>query len=254
MADNKTYTIESVDDYRHITDRPYSLAADNGDLANQLSRCEEYADQLRWQIRNLQATVSTLSEQLSEAKDTSEHKGKLLDKLKSLLANARSTIAELRERNEIAGKRHRLEILALQVQLESADSSSDETDVQNLELASELLKVRESREALQRKMATHHTKAVRRINVLKAKCRELVRQKAEHKEQIDAKNKAIHALLNQLAPKTLPDNNDPGSDDTVQVIDYSLYGPLLDKSVDHTSPEREETPVTTSDFHRRGNL
>ena len=249
MADNKNNIYEPVDDYCQITDQPSSdtltetlptfLAADSGrsrgfatnkNLADQISRCDEYADQLRWQICDLQATVSTLSEQLSEASDNSEKKGTQLKKVKALLASAKRTISDLHERNELADKRHNWEILALQVQLENADSSPDDTDVQNQELAVELMKVRQSRESLRSEMQTRNNKAARRINAVKAKYKKLARQNTEYKEQIDAKNQAIHALLNQLAPKSSPNKNDPDSDGTIQVIDYSLYGPLCDES------------------------
>ena len=266
MADNKNNIYEPVDDYCQITDQPSSdtptevlptfLAADSGrsrvfatnqNLANQLSRCDEYADQLRWQICDLQATVSTLSEQLSEAKDNAEKKGTLLKKVKALLASARRTNSDLRERNELAEKRHNVGILALQVQLENADSSTDDTDVQNQELAVELMKVRQSRELLRSEMQAHDKKAARRINAVKAKYKKLARQIKEYKEQIAAKNQVIHALLNHMAPKSSPNKNDPDTDDTVQVIDYSLYGPLCDESDASRSMEQEDRSNTEDD-------
>ena len=259
MANDKNNINGLVDDYCQITDRPSSgppsgrspEVASDKDVADQLSKCEEYADKLRWHICDHQATVSAQGDQLSEIRQETEEKDKQLTKVKALLASARRTISELRERNELAEKRHSREILSLQVQLENSDSSAGDADVQNQELAGELLKLRESRESLRSELQTCNIKATRRVNAVKTKCKKLARQKADFKEQIDAKNKAIYALLNQLAPKSSADKNDPESDGTVQVIDYSLYGPLRDESDDNISMEPEDMSDTANDLRRR---
>jgi hypothetical protein len=148
-------------------------------------------------------------------------------------------MTELRKKNALAEKRHHQEILALQVQLENSDSDFGDADIHNQELARQLLLVRKSRDSLQIKWRKRQVKTARRIGALKTKCKKLARQKAEQKEQIDAKNKAIHGLLSQLAPNTAPDKNDPDLDGTVQIIDYSLYEPLRDKLDEKESVQPE---------------
>lgn len=259
MANDKNKINKLVDDYCQIANPPSSgppvvrspeFASDK-DLADQLSKNEEYADQLRWQIRDLQATVAAQSEQLSEVRKESGKKEKEFAQIKALLTSARRTIPELRERNEVARKRHNQEVLALQVQLENADSSFGDVDIQNQELAHQLLHLRESRESLRREWQARNIKAKRRINALKTKCKKLTRQKSEYKEQINAKDKAIHGLLSQLAPKSSLDQNEPDLDGTVQVIDYSLYGPVRDESDDDESMESEDTSDSADDLRRR---
>ena len=256
---NKLVDNELVENYCQIANRPSSgppvgrspEVASDKDLTDQLSKCEEYADQLRWKIRDLQAIVSVQLEQLSKLEKESGKKFKELAQVKALLTSAKKIIPELHERNELAEKRHAREILALHVQLENSDSSFGDADIQNQELAHQLLHLHESRESLRREGQTRNIKTERRIKALNTKCKKLARQKAEYKEQIDAKNKAIHGLLSQLAPRSSPDDNEPDLDNTVQVIDYGLYGPLRDESDDNGSTESEDTSDTADDLCRR---
>ena len=195
---------------------------DTRELRHQLSRTEEYADNLR--------------QQLSDLLDSNQYSDKENRQLQEELHDARSRIEELSERDDESRRiiedltgtletreaEHGEEIRALRFELGEAQDTVATSDLLNEQLAADLVDSRSYKEELERMLSTAEERNQGRIDELEKQLETLRLETDEYEQNLDSKNRAISDLMEEIANKSQQLESISNIDEVIQDIDERM--------------------------------
>ncbi|MFT5500696.1 MAG: chromosome segregation ATPase [Woeseiaceae bacterium] len=218
--------------YRTQLEEQTGLAASNlqemRDLANQAERTEKYADSLRVKLQSLTyADAKKHSsrrglEQSLEITQTESHA------LTEQLADEQQQNQQLKNRVTQLEEDYAREIRQLRFELGSAQETISSKDGMNEQLASDLIDNQGFRQALESKLGEIEENNLQNAQKLTRQLRKAQQEADEYERKMRAKDKAIAALMSELANPAEHDESAPASDNPLSKIDgYAAAKPNL---------------------------
>ena len=192
---------------------------ENRELQTRLTQMEEYADQLRYQLRLNSAStgefenrLEVLDQQLSAAREQNVSLQTALDNVRIKNADLEKNIATL---NDI----HAEEIRNIRFELGDAQETLTEREIMAEQLASDLVQNRSVREELETKLAEVKKQNESRIHNLEIENKRLRLEAEAMNEHLQTKSEAINSLLAELGTSTQQAETVVDIDDTSGKID-----------------------------------
>jgi len=172
------------------------------ELQAQLSRTEQYADDLRIRLKdinesheNLGRDGERLARNLSQATESNRQ-------LTTDLAASTEAIAHLQDEIDDLRKAHEQEIRILRFELDEAQVTVAETTDINGQLASDLIDTRGYKDELERMLSDTEEQSQQRIEKLERDMGKLARSAEDYEQKLESKSVAINVLLGELTRKS----------------------------------------------------
>lgn len=172
------------------------------ELQAQLSRTEQYADDLRIRLKdinesheNLGRDGERLTRNLSRATESNRQ-------LTTDLVASKETIAHLQDEIDVLRKAHEEEIRILRFELDEAQVTVAETGNINSQLASDLVDTRGYKDELERMLCDNKEQSQQRIERLERDLGKLARSAEDYEQKLESKSVAINVLLGELTRKS----------------------------------------------------
>lgn len=196
--------------------------AENRELHARLSQMEEYADELRYQLR-LHSSSAVDSNKRLEALDqqllaTSEQS----TTLQTELGNALKKNIELEKNIAALHDIHAEEIRNIRFELGEAQETLTEREIVAEQLASDLVQNRGEREDLETELTHYKKQTENRIKKLERDNKQLRLESQALTEELQSKSETINSLLDELATPTPLPEVPVDIDDTIGTIDDRL--------------------------------
>ncbi len=215
---------QQVDDERAAKVTSASQDPALRELQAQLSRTEQYADDLRIRLKdinesheNLGRDRERLARNLSLATESNRQ-------LTTDLAASKETIAHLQGEIDDLRKAHEQEIRILRFELDEAQVTVAETGDINSQLAADLVDTRGYKDELERMLCDNEEQSQQRIEKLERDLGKLARSAEDYEQKLESKSVAINVLLGELTRKSehveeIGDVSHDGDDHQSQGID-----------------------------------
>jgi len=205
------------------------------ELRARVNQIEDYADQLRYQLRLKDSATSefggeleVVSNQLQEASEQNEAMRAELRKVREKNAGLESSIAALHST-------HAEEIRTIRFELGDAQETLTQHELVAERLASDLVQTRGKRQELETQLADTLENTQAKIKDLERENRQLRKDSDAMTDKLKSKSEAINCLLAELAKS--PQQDDPVTEieDAIQEIDARMS----ERVDDHTLTERD---------------
>lgn len=172
------------------------------DLRAQLSRTEQYADDLRIKLKDLSASHDDLSRDRDRLARAVARSTQSIHDMSREIAEAGELVADLKLELEKAEKAHEEEMRILRFELGEAQNTVAEASDLNSQLASDLVDTRSYKEELERMLSENEEQSQQRIERLEKDLGKLVRSAEDYEQKLESKSAAINVLLNELTRKS----------------------------------------------------
>lgn len=192
------------------------------ELQSRIDQIEDYADQLRYQLRVKDSTTSdfsseleVLSRQLGETREQNTALRAEIDKVREKNTGLETRMAALHST-------HAEEIRMIRFELGDAQETLTQHEMVSEQLASDLVQTRDKREQLESELAEMQETSQSRIKDLEKENRQLLKATEAMKDKLRTKSEAINCLLAELAKS--PQKDDPVTEieDAIQEIDERM--------------------------------
>jgi epidermal growth factor receptor substrate 15 len=213
----------------------------------QLAKAEEYADTLRYKLRDFTASRSETSKEHDRLNSALEHTNERNQELSEELDAGRASLVELQAALEQQQKDHEQEVRLLRFELSEAQDTVSDTDQLNIQLTSDLMDTRGTRSKLEHLLSENEHEAKARIDELEKHINRLSRAAEDFEQKLDTKSSAINVLLGELAKKSEQIDSIGEIEEVIQDIDDRMSerfdGPhdvgTQESVTAHTSNERD---------------
>ena len=172
------------------------------ELQAQLSRTEQYADDLRIRLKDIADSHDdlgreneSLTRNLAQATESNRN-------LTADLAASKENAERVRHEIEVLRKAHEQEIRILRFELDEAQNTVAETSDLNSQLTSDLLDSRGYKDELERMLCDNEEQSQRRIEKLERNLQKLTRSAEDYEQKLESKSTAINVLLGELTKKS----------------------------------------------------
>ena len=207
------------------------------EIQAQIARTEQYADTLRYKLRDLTRSHAELVDERERLSESLEIVATENLRLSKEISEANASIAEVQTvietqqtKQQAAVEKlqadHEQELRNLRFELGDTQDKVTETTKINEQLAAELQQVREIKEDLEGRLSQNDEQAKRHIEELEKQIKRLTRstEKLEHK--LETKSAAINALQQELAKKSEQLDSIGDIEQVIQDIDDRMSGRL----------------------------
>lgn len=194
-------------------------AAELGEVTAQQQRTEQYADELRRQLTDInRQTESALAGQrrATEAAAAAASKFEALGEQHEAAARRADDLAESLKKAE---ETHAEELRMLRFELGEAQETLAENQKVNEDLTSDLIDTRGFKERLEQILTSHEEVSSRKIEDLEKQVEKLTTSIAEYEYKLAKKSEAINCLLAELAKKSHEIDSIGEMEDVIQEID-----------------------------------
>ncbi len=172
------------------------------ELQAQLSRTEQYADDLRIRLKDIADSHDdlgreneSLTRNLAQATESNRN-------LAADLTTSKENAERVRHEIEVLRKAHEQEIRILRFELDEAQNTVAETSDLNSQLTSDLLDTRGYKDELERMLCDNEEQSQRRIEKLERNLQKLTRSAEDYEQKLESKSTAINVLLGELTKKS----------------------------------------------------
>jgi len=192
------------------------------ELHAQLAKTEQYADTLRFKLKDSDEALSAISKQGENLSRELAGQMQQNSDLCGELDSTRAANEELRASLERTHAEHEQEIRTLRFELTEAQDSVAQTGDLNSQLASDLMSTRGFKEELERMLLGNEEDAQQRIAELEKKVEQLSDTAEEFEQKLETKDSAINVLLAELAKKTEQIESISEIEDVIHEIDNRM--------------------------------
>jgi chromosome segregation ATPase len=211
------------------------------EIQAQIARTEQYADTLRYKLRDLDRSHAELVDERERLSESLELVATENVRLSKEISEANALIVELQTGIEVQQKEqqaalqkfqtdHEQELHNLRFELSDAKDRVTETTKVKEQLAAELQQAREIKNDLEGMLSQNDEQAKRRIEELEKQIKRLTQSTADFEHQLKTKGAAITALRRQLARKSEQLDSIGEIEQVIQDIDDRMSGRLDDES------------------------
>ncbi len=194
-------------------------APEPGEWQAQLSRTEQYADDLRIKLKDLVESHDDLNRDRDRLTRNLAQATESNQQLTADLATSARNVDQLQAELDDLRKTHEEEIRILRFELDEAQSTIAETSDLNSQLASDLMDTRGYKDELERKPCDNEEKSQRSIEKLEHDLNQLARSAEDYEQKLESKSTAINVLLSELAKKSEQIEAIGEIEDVIQDID-----------------------------------
>ncbi len=205
-------------------------SAELRDVKAQQQRTEQYADELRRQLADINARAeSAVAEQL-RATEAATAAATKLEALEAEHDAATRHAGELAESLKKAEETHAEELRMLRFELGEAQETLAENQKVNEELASDLIDTRGFKEQLEQSLASYEETSKHKIEDLERQVEKLTASIADYEYKLGKKSEAINCLLAELAKKSHEIDSIGEMEDVIQEIDDRMSERIDDRT------------------------
>jgi chromosome segregation ATPase len=208
---------------------------ENRELQLRIDKFEDYADQLRYQLRLKDAVANNFGGQI----DVLSHE---LDGANRQIAALQLEIDDLRHHKEILETNitdlhstHAEEIRMIRFELGDAQETLSQHELVAEQLASDLVQTRSKRKELESELTDASEKSQTEIRELKKEKRRLLLEADAMREKLQTKSEAINCLLAELAKSPQPVDPVAELEGAIQDIDEHMSERIEERAI----PERD---------------
>lgn len=211
------------------------------EIQAQIARTEQYADTLRYKLRQLTQSHAELvderdrlSESLELVATENARLSKEVSEVNASIAEVQSDIEAQQTKQQAALEKlqadHEQELRNLQFELGDAHDKVTETAKVNEQLAADLQEAREIKGDLEGLLSRNDEQAKGQIEELEKRIERLTRSTEEFEEKLETKSAAINALQQELAKKSEQLGSIGEIEQVIQDIGDRMSGRLDDES------------------------
>jgi chromosome segregation ATPase len=200
------------------------------ELQTRVQKSEEYADQLRYQLRlrdadagNFNGLIEALEQQLTENRDRSTA-------LQEELLHAKGENAQLTEKVSQLHNTHAEEIRMIRFELGDAQETLTQHELVAEQLASDLVETRSHRAELESMLADSEESSNSTIESLQKENRRLLFEVENMTNKLQTKSEAINCLLAELAKHSTTPDPVTDIEDAIEEIDTRMSEQIEDRS------------------------
>jgi predicted RNase H-like nuclease (RuvC/YqgF family) len=172
------------------------------ELQAQIHRTESYADALRQQLQDARQDAERRGADHLQMEQALDNALEQMRELRAQLEDERLTKADIEQQKEALQRRYDGEIHGLRSELDEAQLAIADQRGTNEQLAAELLQSNDSGRALQDRLDDAERQLNKRQTEMQQQIGRQRQQIDELRDKIESKDKAISALLNELAHKS----------------------------------------------------
>ena len=209
--------------------------ADNDMLIKKLreneARLEAYADSLRQQLQDSQATSTAAVDSHDYLQNSLDSATVEIEQIKLELEDEQATGEGLRQELEDLKNAHAEEIRMIRFELGEAQETVAQNELITEQLASDLMETRGYRAELESMLSKTEESSKDEIEKLERENRKLRRESKEAEEQLATKSEAINCLLAELAKKTQQIESIGEIEDVIHEIDDRISERIDDRTV-----------------------
>ena len=205
-------------------------AAELRDVQAQQQRTEQYADDLRRQLTDINDQAEAAVAERVRATEAATAAASRLEALEQEHETAVKRADELANALKEAEAAHADELRTLRFELGEAEETLAENQKVNEELASDLIDTRGFKEQLEEILASHEETSARKIEDLEKQVSKLTASIADYEYKLDKKSEAINCLLAELAKKSQEIDSIGEMEDVIQEIDDRMSERIDDRA------------------------
>ncbi len=192
---------------------------ENRELRARLEGVENYADQLRYQLRRKIASTGDLNRQVEALEQQLAGTCSQVANLQTELEESIARNAELEARMAELHDTHAEEIRTIRFELGDAQETLSQREQVAEELASDLLRTRSQREDLENALAQAEENSQARISEMESARLDLQKELDSLRSRLESKTQAVNSLLAELAQSPQRPESIPVVKDAIQDID-----------------------------------
>lgn len=210
-------------------EQQHLMAAQSGRLASnealirelraQNARSEEYADTLRRQLQDAEASAAAAHNNCDELRQSLDLATEKIDDVSAELASETENTAELKQQLEAQREAHAEELRTLRFELGESQETVAQTSMITEQLNADLVETRGYRAELESMLDRSEQANKSRMDELENENRKLRREAKELEENLETKSQAVNCLIAELTKKTQQIESIGEIEDVIQEID-----------------------------------